>query len=470
MFRRFLVLTIAALAAVGAAWSLPAQAAPVSGSATLDIVFYPKAAVKISEPWVKLELDAVLTLSVSGVDITSVSVFTFRGLETQSFTATGTVGALTFRNQFIFAPNIIEIEEVRTTLGLVGYCVNFADPAMPHDNTLTTGLPQCGSHTDSGALGFWATIEFYDALSNLTLASIMQLNGHLSPPLSFRKKVVDLSLNIAGLTIGLRGMFANIGSTTTPAWSTGVVASVEGQTVSGITIRGETWIGAKQGLECFGECKPLQIVRGGKVIRNFVVTEEKLFIRNLKIAGVTFGARMEFSFEPSVGVGLAYLELSQDFTLAPFGLTVNNLLRFMGPNLTIVANQITTSLRIGEMSATVRAFIYPSLTSGAYTVYFSDLITTFDPPGVKFTSHIRMCNDENTCAWPDGIIFHDLSLSTAVGDATIDILLEFAGLLRDFSFGFVGVSWQFGNVTFTSETYLDVDALLAQKFSIGVTF
>jgi hypothetical protein len=29
----------------------------------------------------------------------------------------------------------------------------------------------------------------------LTLASIMQLNGHLSPPLSFRKKVVDLSLS-----------------------------------------------------------------------------------------------------------------------------------------------------------------------------------------------------------------------------------------------------------------------------------
>jgi hypothetical protein len=73
--------------------------------------------------------------------------------------------------------------------------------------------------------------------------------------------------------------------------------------------------------------------------------------------------------------------------------------------------------------------------------------------------------------WPGrACIFHDLSLSTAVGDATIDILLEFAGLLRDFSFGFVGVSWQFGNVTFTSETYLDVDALLAQKFSIGVTF
>jgi hypothetical protein len=53
---------------------------------------------------------------------------------------------------------------------------------------------------------------------------------------------------MAGLTIGLRGMFANIGSTTTPAWSTGVVASVEGQTVSGITIRGETWIGAKPGI------------------------------------------------------------------------------------------------------------------------------------------------------------------------------------------------------------------------------
>jgi hypothetical protein len=40
MFRRLMIL-MAALAVAAAGWSLPAQAAPVSGSATLDIVFQP---------------------------------------------------------------------------------------------------------------------------------------------------------------------------------------------------------------------------------------------------------------------------------------------------------------------------------------------------------------------------------------------------------------------------------------------
>jgi hypothetical protein len=40
MFRRLMTI-VAALAVAAAGWSLPAQAAPVSGSATLDIVFRP---------------------------------------------------------------------------------------------------------------------------------------------------------------------------------------------------------------------------------------------------------------------------------------------------------------------------------------------------------------------------------------------------------------------------------------------
>jgi hypothetical protein len=181
-------------------------------------------------------------------------------------------------------------------------------------------------------------------------------------------------------------MFANIGSAQTPKWRMGVVASVEGQTVSGITIRGETWIGALQGLECFGECKPLEVIRGGKIYDDgdnveddFVITEEKLFIRNLKIAGVTFGARIEFAFVgPSVG--LTFLQLTQDFTLAPFGLSINNVMNVQGPDLTIVADTITTNLKIGDMAVVASFIIRPAVT-GAFNIYFAQLITTFDAPG-----------------------------------------------------------------------------------------
>jgi hypothetical protein len=135
MFRRLMTI-VAALAVAAAAWSLPTQAAPVSGSATLDIVFRPSplyyatTGTKIDKIDVKLELDLLLTLSVSGVDITSVSVFTFRGLEYQAFVFTGTIGALVAKSQFIFAPNIIEIRAIRDALGLPAYCVNTADPAI----------------------------------------------------------------------------------------------------------------------------------------------------------------------------------------------------------------------------------------------------------------------------------------------------------------------------------------------------
>jgi hypothetical protein len=77
---------------------------------------------------VKLEADLVLTLSVSGVDITSTSVFTFKGLEFQSFTFTGTVGALAFRSVLIFAPNIVEVQVVRDAFGRARYCINASDP------------------------------------------------------------------------------------------------------------------------------------------------------------------------------------------------------------------------------------------------------------------------------------------------------------------------------------------------------
>jgi hypothetical protein len=471
MFRRLMIL-MAALAVAAAGWSLPAQAAPVSGSATLDIVFQPAnfydclagpefEPCKIDKILVKMEADLVLTLSVSGVDITSTSVFTFKGLEFQSFTFTGTVGALAFRSVLIFAPNIVEVQLVRDAFGRPRYCINASDPG---------GLipPFTACPTPSTLL--WNLLEdiIHPVVGNLTLANFFDTAGHLDPALTFRKKIAELSLSLAGLTIGLRGLFANIGSTITPAWRMGVVASVEGQTVSGITIRGETWIGARQGLECFAECKPLERIRGGKVETDFIVYEEKIFIRNLKIAGVTFGARLEFTFVgPSAG--LSFLQLTQDFALAPFGLTVNNVINVMGPTLTIVQDVITTSVKVGDVSVLAQFVIRPAVT-GAFNIYFAQLISTFDAPGVKVTDILVPCIDENVCAFPDGLLAHNLILSTSVGDVTLDIRLDFSGLFTGFSQAIIEVGWKLGNVTIRSSSVIGVDALLGQKIGIELKF
>lgn len=482
MFRRLMVI-LAALAVTAAGWSLPAHAAPVSGSATLDIVFQPayfynpQVGTKIDKIRVKLELDLILTLSISGVDITSQSVFTFRGLEYQSFVFTGTIGALVVRSQFIFAPNILEIRAVRDNLGLPAYCLALADPAIVPPPGLDWN---CGTPVDAGEHYLYLLLEGADlyltnvlylhpALRNWYLATIMeaQETDPLGQPLSFRKKTVDLALSLAGLTIGLRGMFANVGSVTTPSWRYGVVASVEGQTVSGIIIRGESWLGARQGVECFAECKPIEIVRGGMLPdAPFTFYEEKLFIRNLKLAGVTFGARLEFEFAEAPA-GLRFVELNQIFKLAPFNLEINNTLNIVGTDLTLASDVFVTQLKVGDIAMTVVGYIWPDIT-GAFNLYWSRVISVFDPPGMKVVSDIQFCNEELTCT--SALFYHDLSLSATVGDMSINIGIRLTSILTGFYGATIEMSWKMGAALLKSATLLTENRLEAQMFSITFTF
>lgn len=480
MFRRLMVI-LAALAVTAAGWSLPAHAAPVSGSATLDIVFTPAyyynptAGTKIDKIRVKLEMDLILTLSISGVDITSQSVFTFRGLEYQSFVFTGTIGALVVRSQFIFAPNILEIRAVRDAIGLPAYCVNLADPPLTDTYGWNCGTPvDAGEHTlylwlEGADLYLTNIMYLHPALRNWLLATYMELQttDPLGQPLAFRKKVVDLALSLAGLTIGLHGAFANVGSAATPSWRMGIVASVEGQTVSGITIRGESWLGARQGVECFAECKPLEIVRGGMLPdAAFTFYEEKLFIRNLKLAGVTWGARLEFEFAEAPA-GLRFVELTQSFKLAPFNLEINNTLNIVGPSLTMASDVFVTSLKVGDIAMTVVGYIWPDITK-AFNLYWSRLISVFDPPGMKVVSDIQFCNEELSCT--GALFYHDLVLSGTVGDMTINIGIRLTSILTGFVGATIEMSWKMGAALLKSATLLTTDRLQAQMFSITFTF
>lgn len=477
--RVFIVL--ASLMLIGGSWSLSVLAASLSGSALVDIVFFPAEQCKLSsngQSWVctsgtkidkisvKLEANIVLTLSISGVDITSSSVFTFKGLEFQAFVAMGTVGALAFRTQLIFAPNIVEVQSGRDAFGGTVYCISVSDPGPIAGGAFN--CPYAGSTWYSVVEGSY----IHAVVANLFLATLFDTAGHLDPALTFRKKTVDLSLSLAGVTIGLRGMFANLGSGQTPAWRMGIVASVEGRTVSGIAMRAETWIGARQGLECFGECKPLERIRGGMIEDQFVVYEEKIFIRNLKIAGVTFGAWVEFVFfDPGPGqtIGLSFIQLTQAFTLAPFNLTINNAIYVQGPALSIAQDVITTQLKVSDISMTASFYVRPAVT-GAFNIYFAQLTLTFDPPGVKITDVLTPCLDENVCTKPEGLLNHTLTLSTAIGDVSLNIGLYLTGLFTGFYRAIVDVGWHVGNVAIKSSSVIGVDVLFGQKISLEISF
>ncbi|MBI1741847.1 hypothetical protein HYR54_02145 [Candidatus Acetothermia bacterium] len=83
---------------------------------------------KVDITVMKIEADLLLQLTISGLEIGSTTVFTFK-VEYQAFTLITMIGALSIRDTFVFAPDIVEIEEVHTPLTLaVRYCINASAP------------------------------------------------------------------------------------------------------------------------------------------------------------------------------------------------------------------------------------------------------------------------------------------------------------------------------------------------------
>jgi hypothetical protein len=97
---------------------------------------------------VKFEADLILTLSISGVDITSTTVFTFRGVEFQSFVISATVGALTIKDTMVFSPTLFEFEELRDQFGQLAWCVDYSAPSPP-GNLSVAGTPRQAATSQS---------------------------------------------------------------------------------------------------------------------------------------------------------------------------------------------------------------------------------------------------------------------------------------------------------------------------------
>jgi hypothetical protein len=73
----------------------------------------------------------VLSMSISGLDLTSTTLFTFHGVEVQLFSAKATVGAMTFTTVLAFAPNILEFEDARSSAASRGWCLRDSAPSPP---------------------------------------------------------------------------------------------------------------------------------------------------------------------------------------------------------------------------------------------------------------------------------------------------------------------------------------------------
>lgn len=482
----------------------PGFAAPISGSAQLDLVLRspscdvnedgdflvdedPSNGVdddgdtlidedvcrKIDLGVSKFEMDVSINLSISGLEIASTSVFTFKGVEYQAFRASATLGAITLKNILIFAPSITEIEFMRTSdLAHLRYCVRRAVPGDVTPPFRDCPLPDSYLYWLLEDVGF-----YHPTVANLALAQAFDSGGMLDADLTLRKSVFDLALPIGGLLFSLHAMAANFG-TVTPDFRVGLVLSVEGQTVSGLTVRSETWVGARQGLECFAECKPVERLYGGVVIDDFTPQEEKIFIRNLKIWGITLHARAEFQLFGETDLTgkncstqvICLLEITAIGQVQPINLTLNNTLR-LGPGLYAKFNVLTTTLKIGD--ATVAAFweFYPD-SIGAWKVYLAQLVSSFDPPGLQVQSEIKFCSGISLvlCSPEKSILKHTITLNAAIGDFRGALRVIFLGLIKDFYQAWVDASWRLGPVELTSSAVLAVEYISALATKLEVRF
>jgi hypothetical protein len=520
MFRRITAL-VCALALAGAlSWT--AQAAPVTGSFSLDFVFYPVSdcdpdplvfePCKISYIAEKFEADLVLSISISGLDLTSTTLFTFQGVEVQLFSAKATVGAMTFTTVLAFAPNILEFEDVRSGASASrGWCLRDTAPgplpaAASCANGFSAGLNLVGGFPPI-ELSFFSLFLSDPVVQNIYLGlwtdALLTAPGNftvsqLTPALTFRKKVAEVTLSIAGLTLGLRALFGNFGSAQTPDFRAGLVLILAGQTVSGITVRSETWVGARQGFECFGECKPASRLGfiistfapvpslGGIVGRTipFEPQEEKLFITGLTLAGIRNDIVMEFVLD---GAGASSLQptnmsITSTWRITPLRLTITNIARF-GAGLTLLRDIMLFGINIGEVGTTVQLDFRPN-SIGAWETLFTALIMEFDPPGGKASIVALSCDFDRRilvsgrrigfCAANAAYPFFEVDYSIAfeVGDLSVEIVAIMVGsLLKDLSEVDIYASWSPGGlVSIDTVTILTPDALFAQKLGVTVKF
>jgi hypothetical protein len=138
---------------------------------------------KIDRILVKFEADLLLTMSISGLELTSSTSFTFKGVEAQLFFVKATVGAMVFETALVFAPNIIEFEEVRSGSGTRTYCLNrtapvnwAADVGPPLAGHIRVGVYPAGCIFGSGA-GILDPVYGYSSWGELFFLSYTEVSS-----------------------------------------------------------------------------------------------------------------------------------------------------------------------------------------------------------------------------------------------------------------------------------------------------
>lgn len=380
-----------------------------------------------------------LTLTVSGLQITSLTVLSTIGVEAQIFTLSLTVGALMLKDIFLFSRNIVEADQ---------------------NLRITVVRPDPG-----GVVGQYLPVFYKDFVTPYAQLALL-FGPTLTESVTLRKKIVEAQLSIAGVTVKAVGLFANFGSALAPQWDFGALLTASGQTVSGVTVRSETYIGARRGFECVGECFPELQFAQGRVVSGLHVEYERLLVTSVKLAGVTMDVDTAFNFNDSEGpVGIEYLQITSSARVEPLALDLTDILYF-DSNLVLSSHTLITGWSVGDAFVTA---IWTD-TSGGITFALREFITSVSLENWSITSDLFTCAADAGCFGLDPIYQHDVQIAFKNGLWAADLLFVFLGLIKPLDKAVLTISYTDRSWGWRAGTAIQPSGLKVQEFSINLNF
>lgn len=431
---------IAVIGIVCLTWSW-ALAAPLSGSwnaRLLLILDGPQP--KIVQPPVAFESLLQLNLNLSGLQISSLTALSTVGVEAQVFKLSATLGALSLTDVFLFSRNIVEVEHQY-------YQITFVSP------------------NPGGIVGQYIPIFYKDLVT--PYAQLAQLLGPtLTESVTLRKKIVEAQLALSGVTVKAVGLFANFGSAIAPQWEVGAVLTVSGQTVSGVTVRSETYMGARRGFECVGECIPELQFSQGRVVSGLDFEYERLTVSGIKLRGLTITIDAAVNLNPAEGPGgIEYLQTTSYLRIEPLALDLTDILYFNSA-LALSSHTLIMSWSIGD------AFVTAIWTDTLGGIVFSlrEFTASLSLGGVSLTSDLFVCAADAGCFGLDPIYQHDVQITFKNGPWTADLLVVFLGLIKPLDKVVVTLSYREKGWGWRAGTAIQPSGLKVQEFYLNLSF
>jgi hypothetical protein len=435
---RFLV--ICTIVLVGAGWSDGASAAPVSGSwGTRLLLILEGPQPKVAMPPFALESLLQLQLDLSGLQIRALTALSTVGVEAQIFKLSATIGALTLTDIFLFSRNIVEVDQY--------YQVKFVQP------------------DPGGIVGQYLPIFYKDLVTPYAQLALL-LGPTFTEPVILRKKIVETQLVLSGLTFKVIGLFANFGSATASQWEIGTVFILSGQTVSGITVRSETYVGARRGFECIGECFPELQFSQGRVVPGWEIEYERLVITGVSLEGIAIDLDGAVNFNSAEGpAGIEYFRITGYYRLEPLALDITDILYFTS-NLMLSSHTLITGWSVGDAFVTA---IWTDL-SGGLAFALREFITSFSLGNFSITSDLFTCASTPGCFGLAPFYQHDIQFSFTSAPWDVQVLFVFFGLLKPLDKFVLMIAYTEKNWGWRVGTAIQPSGLKVQEFFVNLNF